>query len=73
MPAKQYIKGKPNPVGVKNVVVCGKSGRAIDFELYQGVETGITEEKRNLGLGASIVLRLSESIRQNKKELQTLY
>jgi hypothetical protein len=31
MPAKQAIKSKPNPVGLKNWVICGKSGRVLDF------------------------------------------
>uniref|UniRef100_A0A2C9K6K3 PiggyBac transposable element-derived protein domain-containing protein n=1 Tax=Biomphalaria glabrata TaxID=6526 RepID=A0A2C9K6K3_BIOGL len=66
VPAKQFIKSKPNPVGVKNFVICGKSGRAIDFELYQGAGTGISAENKHLGLGASVVLRLAETIPQNK-------
>ncbi|XP_065665356.1 piggyBac transposable element-derived protein 3-like [Hydra vulgaris] len=66
VPAKQYIRGKPNPVGVKNFVVCYTSGRADDFELYQGAGTGISEEHKHLGLGASIVLRLSETTPQHK-------
>lgn len=31
VPAKQFIKSKPNPVGVKNFVIYGISGRALDF------------------------------------------
>ena len=31
VPARQYIKNKPNPVGLKSFVHCGKSGRAYDF------------------------------------------
>ncbi|XP_064597896.1 piggyBac transposable element-derived protein 3-like [Liolophura sinensis] len=62
MLAKQVIKSKPNPVGIKNWVLCGKSGRALDFELYQRGGTGIPEQYRHLGLGASVVLRLSESV-----------
>ncbi|KAI8771497.1 piggyBac transposable element-derived protein 3 [Biomphalaria glabrata] len=33
VPAKQFIKGKPNTVGGKNFVICGKSGRARMLEL----------------------------------------
>ena len=49
---------------MKNFVLCGKSGRALDFELYQGAGTGIPEKYKKLGfgLGASIVLRLSETV-----------
>lgn len=61
-PAKQFVKNKPNPVGIKNFVICGKSGKAHDFELYQGKGTGISEEHKSLGLGASVVLRLAENI-----------
>ena len=61
-PAKQFVKSKPNPVGIKTFVICGKSGKAHDFELYQGKGTGIFEEHKKLGLGASIVLRLAKSV-----------
>ncbi|XP_072047401.1 piggyBac transposable element-derived protein 3-like [Amphiura filiformis] len=62
VPAKQFIKNNPNPVGIKSFVICGSSGRALDFELFQGKGTGIPEETKHLGLGASVVLRLTESI-----------
>jgi len=35
-PAKQFNKNKPNPVGLKNFALCSKSGRMLDFEIYQG-------------------------------------
>nr|XP_039250202.1 piggyBac transposable element-derived protein 3-like [Styela clava] len=62
VPAKQFVKGKPNPVGLKNFVICGKSGRAVDFEIYQAAGTGT----KHLGLGASVVLRLVEAIPKQK-------
>ena len=34
MPAKQVMKSKPTPVGIENWVMCGKSGRVLDFEIY---------------------------------------
>ena len=63
-PTKQFVANKPNPIRLKNFVLCRKSGRALDFELYQGAGTGIPEKykKLGLGLGASIVLRLSETV-----------
>ena len=61
-PAKQFVKNEPNPVAIKNFVICGKFGKAHDFELYQGKGTGICEEHKSLGLGASVVLRLAENI-----------
>ena len=62
VPAKQFIKSKPNPVGVKHFVICCKSGGALDFELHQGAGTGIPEETKHVGLGGSVVLRLAETI-----------
>ncbi len=62
VPAKQFIKSKLNPVGMKNFVICGKSGKANDFEFYQRKETDIADEYKSLGLGASVVLRLAENI-----------
>lgn len=61
VPAKQCIKSKPNPVGVKNFVMCGKSGRAHNFELYQGKGTNLSQVHfENLGLGGSVVMKLTE-------------
>ena len=69
VPAKQFIKSKPNPVGLKNLVVCSKSGRALDFEIYQGAGTSVSQDSKHLGLGASIVFRLAQTfpINQNYK------
>ena len=64
--ACQYIKNKPNPVGMKSFVHCGKSGKAYDFELYQGAGTGISAEHTYLGLGGSIATWLVEKIPQNE-------
>ena len=66
MPAKQVMKSKPTPVGIKNWVMCGKSGRVLDFEIYQGAGAGIPLEYKALGLGAAVVLRLSETIPKDK-------
>ena len=44
VPAKQFVKSKPNPVGLKNIVLCGKSGRALDFEIDLGAGTGVPDE-----------------------------
>ena len=66
MPAKQVMISKPTPVGIKNWVMCGKSGRVLDFEIYQGAGTGIPLECKALGLGAAVVLRLSETIPKEK-------
>ena len=56
----------PNPVGLKNFVLCGQSGRMLDFEIYQGAGTGVPEESKHLGLGGSIVMRLAQTIPSNQ-------
>nr|XP_050030028.1 piggyBac transposable element-derived protein 1-like [Dermacentor andersoni] len=61
VPAKQVVKSKPNPVGVKIFVRCSTDGLAHDFELYQGKGTGVGREFSYLGLGGCVVMRLVES------------
>ncbi|KAH8038488.1 hypothetical protein HPB51_001661 [Rhipicephalus microplus] len=60
--AKQFVKRKPNPEGVKVFVRCSFDGLAHDLELYQGKETGVSEEHSHLGLGGSVVMRLFEHL-----------
>lgn len=60
---KQYVKGKPIPWGIKIFVLCGKSGQAYDFIIYQGALTEIDKGlRRTFGLGAAVVLKLVERI-----------
>lgn len=59
-PAKQYVKNKPRPVGLKNFVLTTSSGLVLDFEIYQGVGTRLID--KHLGLGPSVVMRLTETI-----------
>ncbi|KAH8027388.1 hypothetical protein HPB51_005154 [Rhipicephalus microplus] len=60
--AKQFVKEKPSPEGVKVFVRCSFDGLAHDFELYQGKGTGASKEHSHLGLGGSVVMRLVEHI-----------
>ncbi|KAH8039331.1 hypothetical protein HPB51_005661 [Rhipicephalus microplus] len=60
--AKQFIRNKPNPEGVKVLLRCSAEGMAHDFELYQGKGTGVSEEHKSLGLGGSIVMRLVKDL-----------
>ncbi|KAH9374626.1 hypothetical protein HPB48_014673 [Haemaphysalis longicornis] len=60
--AKQFVRNKPNPEGVKVFLRCSSSGVAHDFEIYQGKGTGTSAEHTHLGLGGSIVMRLAESL-----------
>ena len=67
---KQYIKGKPCPWGIKIFVLCGKSGLAYDFLLYQGSTTELNKNLYNLtGLGTEVVLHLSQRITATGHEL----
>ncbi|XP_008190117.1 piggyBac transposable element-derived protein 4-like [Acyrthosiphon pisum] len=64
---KQYCKGKPNPWGIKIFMLCGASGVIYDFIIYQGSETEFCPRFKNkFGLGASVVLQLTEHIEENK-------
>ena len=66
----QYIKGKPTPWGLKFFVLCGKSGMAYDFVLYQGASTGLDAlHLKEFGFGATIVLHLSERIHNEGHKL----
>ncbi|XP_056320827.1 piggyBac transposable element-derived protein 3-like [Danio aesculapii] len=60
----QYVKGKPTPWGVKLYFLCGKSGLAYDFLIYQGATTELSEQsKKVLGHGASVVTHLCQRIK----------
>ena len=72
VPGRQYVKIKPNTVGVKLSVHCGRSGMAYDFEFYQGKGTGVSEDHKDLGLGGSIVMRLVENLSERKNLKSTL-
>lgn len=60
--AKQFMKNKPNPEGIKLFIRCSSDGVAHDFELYQGKGTGTSLEHKHLGLGGSIVMRLIKNL-----------
>lgn len=67
---KQYIKGKPTPWGIKIFVLCGQSGQAYDFIIYQGSLTEIDKGLLKIfGLGATVVLKLAERIDQGGHKL----
>jgi hypothetical protein len=60
---KQYMKGKPNPWGIKVFLLCGKSGMPYDFLIYQGGTTEINQKMvQKFGFGGAIVLHLSKRI-----------
>ena len=66
VPAKQFIKSQLNPVGLKNFLLCGKSGRMLEFEIYQGDGTSIPTASKYLGLGGSVVMHLAQTVPSNQ-------
>lgn len=60
--AKQFVRSKPNPKGVKVFVHCSADGMAHDFELYQGKGTDVSQDHSHLGLGGFLVIRLLEHL-----------
>lgn len=61
---KQYVAKKPKiKWGIKNLVLCGKSGLAYDFICYQGSTTEFDSKMLStFGLGATMVLHLASRI-----------
>ncbi|XP_049307799.1 piggyBac transposable element-derived protein 3-like [Bactrocera dorsalis] len=67
---KIYQKGKPNPWGIKNYVLCGKSGFPYEFELYQGKNTNLDENLvRTVGFSSAIVLHLCKRLTKSGHNL----
>ncbi|XP_017565030.1 piggyBac transposable element-derived protein 3-like [Pygocentrus nattereri] len=58
---RQYIKGKPHPWGFKVWARCDVTGLLHDFDIYQG-KGGGNEQKRKLGVGGDVVMKLCESL-----------
>ena len=58
---KQYMKGKPNPWGIKLFFLCGESGMPYNFLAYQGKTTNLPEEYNHLGLSGALVMTLVQN------------
>jgi len=62
---KQFMKWKPCLWGVKNFLLCSSKGIFYDMILYQGNLTKIYPNfLKKYGLGASVVLKLIESLKK---------
>lgn len=63
---KQYMRGKPNPWGIKMFLMCGSSGIVYDFIMFQGKSTGLDINAQNVfGQGGAIVMQFAERLKQN--------
>ncbi|XP_049307347.1 piggyBac transposable element-derived protein 3-like isoform X1 [Bactrocera dorsalis] len=58
-PARQTIRSKPRPTGLKNLVCATVSGMIVDIEVFQGAGTF---QDCGLGHGASIIMRLTKHL-----------
>lgn len=61
----QYVPNKPRARGLKNFVLATSQGLVLDFEIYQGKSTPVPQT--DLGLGPSVILRLSETLPQDSR------
>lgn len=63
---RQYVKNKPNPVGLKNFVMATPSGIPLDFQPYEGkgtsVESALVTTPEKLDVGGRFVLKLCDTL-----------
>ena len=71
-PGRQYVKSKPNPVGTKLFVRCGRLGMAYDFKFYQGKGNGVSENRKDLGLGDRLLCASLKTFQRRKILKSTL-
>lgn len=66
---RQYVPSKPNPVGLKNFVLAAPDGLVLDFLIYTGKNTVPECDMKELGLGGSVVKKLTETVPTDKPVL----
>ncbi|XP_069701493.1 piggyBac transposable element-derived protein 3-like [Periplaneta americana] len=63
---RQYVRGKPCPVGLKLFVMASASGLPLDFVMYQGKGTGfhsvVAPTPENFDIGGKAVLKLCDTL-----------
>lgn len=63
---KQFVRGKPQPVGLKNFVMTTTSGLPLDFLMYEGkgkeIVSGKAPVPEKLDVGGRVVLKLCDSL-----------
>ncbi|KAJ8932249.1 hypothetical protein NQ318_006481, partial [Aromia moschata] len=70
---KQFVRGKPNPEGLKNFVCATPTGLVLDFEVYQGKDTFLDNTAKDLGVGPSAVVRLVQTLREGSQIFMDRY
>jgi len=64
---KQYMRGKPNPWGIKLYLLCGENGLVYNFLIYQGSTTEVKQDiQKKYGLGSAVVLHLTDMLGKNQ-------
>lgn len=63
---RQFVRGKPNPVGLKNFVMTTPKGVPLDFYIYEGkgssVDSFLVKMPEKLDVGGRMVLKLTETL-----------
>lgn len=63
---RQFVRGKPNPCGLKNFVVCSSDGLPLDFFLYEGKGDSILPNNElnypKLDIGGKVIVRLTQNL-----------
>ena len=72
---RQFVKGKPNPCGLKNFVCTAPDGLPMDFFLYEGKQDSIVNDAtfHDLDIGGKVVIRLASSLPPGSKVYMDRY
>lgn len=62
---RQYVPSKPCPLGLKNFVLASRDGMVLDFHIYSGKGTVSESDRKEYGVGGSIVKLLIDTVPKN--------